>query len=70
MTEKPRGYHTLAELLSAIADYERAKRRAISEAPWPCLHLKFFQREPNNESQRQSFSNDVFTRRVSRPQQR
>ena len=34
-TQKPRGYATLAEALAAIRDYESARRRALTEMPWP-----------------------------------
>jgi hypothetical protein len=32
---KPTGFATLAAAVSAILDFERAKRRAVSETPWP-----------------------------------
>lgn len=39
--QRPIGYETLAECVRAIIEAERAKRREVSEAPWP----------PRNEQQ-------------------
>jgi hypothetical protein len=35
MQERPTGFATYAEMISAIRDFERARRRAVSKAQWP-----------------------------------
>jgi hypothetical protein len=39
---KPAGFATLAELIAAVIDYERAQRRQVSEAQWPTI--RFYRR--------------------------